>query len=417
MKIRNLIIIFFAFAFISANAQENTDWQIKGQLQLRSEADGRDFSNKTYMQTFTSMRSRLAVEKWVSNKTGFFLQIQDSRVFGFEPTTLSGMKNIDLHQGYVVLNKLFEIPVNIQAGRFEIAYGTERFIGSVGWNYVGRSFDGIRFSFISGFNADFFALSTFNTVSYKSGATPGNYPYPATPDASSSIYGFWTSNKINEQNSLDVFGYYDVNRIKTVDDNPYKSVFTLGVSHFGNFGSLSTVVEAAYQLGKLFGRDVSAYLVTAKGTYSTGKAKLSAGIDILSGTKQGEKTKYNSFSNDYGSNHGIYGYMDYFGVMPVSTGNLGLNDYYLTLTLLPFKDWNIGINAHHFTTNQFYNDLNALGQEVDLTVKYDFIKGTALTFGTSVFLPGDLMKEIFKTPAGPREDASLWSYIMITANI
>lgn len=417
MKIRNIIIALLIIVSLPAFTQENTDWQIKGQLQLRSEADGRDFSNKTYMQTYTSMRSRLAVEKWVSNKTGFFLQIQDSRVFGFEPTTLSGMRNVDLHQGYVVLNKLFEIPVNIQAGRFEVAYGTERFIGSVGWNYVGRSFDGVRFSFISGFNADFFALSTYNPVSYKSAATPGNYPYPSIPDASSSIYGFWTSNKLNEQNNLDIFGYYDVNRIKTVDENPDKSVITLGLSHFGKFGSFSTVIEAAYQLGRLFGKDVSAYLVTAMGSYSTEKIKVGGGFDILSGTKQGEKSKYNSFSNDYGTNHKFYGFMDYFGVMPVSTGSLGLNDYYLMLTLLPFKDWNIGINAHHFTTNQSYNDLNALGQEVDLTVKYDFIKGTALTFGTSVFLPGDLMKEIFKTPAGPREDASLWSYIMISANI
>jgi hypothetical protein len=60
---------------------------------------------------------------------------------------------------------------------------------------------------------------------------------------------------------------------------------------------------------------------------------------------------------------------------------------------------------------------NIFGQEVDLTVKYSFIKGTTLVWGGSVFFPGNLMKDIFTTDAGIREDIAYWTYLMITANL
>ena len=56
---------------------------------------------------------------------------------------------------------------------------------------------------------------------------------------------------------------------------------------------------------------------------------------------------------------------------------------------------------------------NNFGQEVDLTVKYAFIKGTTLVWGGSVFFLGNLMKDLFH----PREDVAYWTYLMITANL
>ena len=64
-------------------------WKLKGQIQLRSEVDGRDFSNDTHPLTFASLRTRLGVEKTFDEKVQLFVQFQDSRVFGEEPNTLS----------------------------------------------------------------------------------------------------------------------------------------------------------------------------------------------------------------------------------------------------------------------------------------------------------------------------------------
>lgn len=116
--------IFLLIAFIifihNSFAQELNSWKLNGQIQLRSEIDGRDFSNDTHPLTFASIRTRLGVEKTFDEKVQLFVQFQDSRVFGEEPNTLAAIDNIDLHQGYVKLMKPFGLPVNVQAGRFVV---------------------------------------------------------------------------------------------------------------------------------------------------------------------------------------------------------------------------------------------------------------------------------------------------------
>ncbi len=202
------------------------------------------------------------------------------------------------------------------------------------------------------------------------------------------------------------------------------SLFTLGTSFSGKIGELSTILEGAYQFGKNSGKDISAYLLSANGNYSTGITKLGFGVDLLSGTDPTKTTDINTYNPAYGTNHKFYGFMDYFINVPLNTGNLGLNDFYISGSIAP-KDskFIVGIVLHHFMVNKSADILvgssltptgeNIFGQEVDLTIKYNFIKGTTITWGGSLFLPGNLMKFNF----GNRDDTSFWSYFMITANL
>ena len=427
---RKMLILFFVLLTISLSAQD--DWKFSGQIQLRSELDGRDFSNKTHALTFSSLRSRFAVEKNVLNKLNFFVQLQDSRVFGEEGNTLASIKNVDLHQAYVILKEPFDWNMEIQAGRFEVAYGTERFFGAVGWHYVARAWDGVRFKFPC-IGLDAFALTHTETNSYIANAVPSAYPYPEKATPAYSVYGLWEQANINSQNKLDVFGYYQLNRM-TVNNEYASKVFTLGASHFGNYGSFSSIAEAAYQFGKMSAADVSAYLVSLQGNYTAGAHKFGAGIDLLSGTDE-TSDKYNTFNPAFGTNHKFYGFMDYFINIPGNTFQAGLNDFYLMYNYQPADcDWETGINFHQFMTNKEFKyqrtviiggdgiqttdeSSSSFGQEIDLTVKYKFIKGTAISWGGSVFLPGDIMKAAFSLPEFQREDLGFWSYLMITAAI
>jgi len=428
MKKIIILLSFCSFISLPVLAQQDlgNGWKILGMVQLRSELDGRDFSNTTHPLTFTSSRIWLGVEKTFKKKLTLFVQVQDSRVFGSESGTLSNSKNLDLHQGYVKLNKLFKWNWSIQAGRFEVSYGTQRFFGAVGWHFVGRSFDGIRFVLApKGFNLQLFGLTVDESVSYISNPNPELYPFPQEATPSRSIYGFWKKTKINDQSKLDVFGYWEIDREKVNEDNCKLSMPTLGVSYWGTFGKISLIGEAAYQFGSFEGRDISAYLLSAIAFYKTGNAKLGLGIDLLSGTNPDDRsTKMNSFQATYGTNHKFYGFMDYFINIPINTMNLGLNDFYITSFYKP-KDskWGFGAKVHHFMSNQSDNitvgdntsptDENVFGQEIDLTVKYAFIKGTTLVWGGSVFFPGNLMKFMFQ----PREDVAYWTYLMITTNL
>jgi hypothetical protein len=432
MKSLFRVIIFLLLLSTTSFAQQDlgNGWSINGQVRLRTELDGRDFSNSTHPLTFASSRIRLGVQKSFENKLTLFIQIQDSRVFGSESGTLSNSKNLDLHQGFVKLNNLFNWDWTIQAGRFEVNYGTERFFGPVGWHYIGRSFDGIRFVYApKGFNLQLFGLTVKESVGYIGNANPGIYPYPQEATPSRSIYGFWKKTKINNNNKLDVFGYWEIDREKVNEDTCKLSMPTLGASYWGTFGKISLIGEAAYQFGSMEGRDISAYLVSAIAFYKAGNAKLGLGIDLLSGTNPDDAlTKMNSFQATYGTNHKFYGFMDYFINIPGNTMGLGLNDFYLMSFYKPKESkWGFSAIVHHFMSNQSANitvgentsptEENIFGQEVDLTVKYSFIKGTTLVWGGSVFFPGNLMKYMYTTDAGIREDVAYWTYLMITANL
>lgn len=427
---KKLIPIILTIFILSVNnfAQELDGWKLNGQIQLRTEVDGRDFSNDTHPLTFASLRTRLGVEKTFEEKVQLFVQFQDSRVFGEEPNTLTPIDNIDLHQGYVKLMKPFDWDVNVQAGRFEVAYGTERFFGAVGWHYVGRSFDGVRFTLLpEQWKLDLFALTIKESNSYIANATPGNYPYPQVPTPATSIYGFWKNTELNQTSKFDLFGFFEIDREDAAEkpDTNKLELFTAGGTYWGNYGDLSTIFEGAYQFGSKSGNDLSAYLLSLQLFYKTGITKLGLGGDILSGTDPESTTSdINVFHASYGTNHKFYGYMDYFINIPNNTYQLGLNDIYASANFSPDgSKFNFDAALHLFMSNQSINiitpenpdgsDENIFGQELDLTIKYAFTKNTNLVWGGSLFFPGQL----FKTVYDPREDTAYWTYLMITASL
>ena len=416
-KLPASLLILFLMKFTYAQ-NEKTVWDFDGQIQLRSELDGRDFSNKTYPLVFTSLRTRLGLKANISDKITFYAQMQDSRIFGEEPSPTTSIKNLDLYQGYVKLIDPFDLPISIQAGRFVMTYGTERFFGSGSWNYTGRSYDGVIFNFGRSIKTNLFAVTIHNGVPYITTASPSNYSYPGVSDTSLNLYGVWSTAKIDERNLLDLFAYYEINRKKSNGQNNDLSEASFGFNHNGTYGRFSSLTEAAYQTGEKAGIDVSAYLISIQWFYKISRIKLGLGADIISGTDPLSTSKFRTFVIDYTNGHKFYGYMDYFFKTQSRVDYLGLNDYYVTTYYTPEgSDFNFGINIHTLGTDKrSVAGGSDLGREVDATIGYNFVKGTTITWGGSVFLPGELMKYYFKTGADERKDIGYWSYLMITAN-
>jgi hypothetical protein len=412
-----LFIVLILISSISFPQQElGGEWKLNGQIQLRTELDGRDFSNSTHPLSFASMRTRLGVEKSFKDLVSLFVQFQDSRVFGEEPNTLTAIDNIDLHQGFLKLNKLFDWDWQIQAGRFEVAYGTERFFGAVGWHYVGRSFDGVRFTILpESWKLDLFGLTLYESTEYIGNATPLIYPNLSELSRRYSVYGFYKNFYLDDRNNFDLLGYYEANHQRTAGGAKISDMFTIAASHYGKYGMFKTTFEGAYQFGRYIeSRNISAYLISLNLNYQTRLVDLGIGADILSGDTPNSLDKKNSFEATFGTNHKFYGYMDYFINIPRNTNFIGLHDFYLTGNFSPENSkWNFDAKLHHFMSNKSSAaDENVFGQELDLTVKYQLIKGTALSWGGSLFFPGELMKSYFGN-----EDVAYWTYLMITANI
>lgn len=414
------VIIILALASLTKAQNENNDWKIFGQVQLRGEVDARDFSNKTNPFSFTSLRTRLGAKKTFVNQVDFFVEFQDSRVLGQEKSTSASISNVDLYQGFIKLRKIFDLPLDIQAGRFGMMYGTERFFGMSNWSYTGRAFDGIRFTIDpEDFALDLFAITHTQTLSYVGNATPALYPPTASRDHF--IYGLRKNVKLDESNSLDILGYYEFDKefSKTIDDTVYLKRLTAASTYMGKFAEFALTAEAAYQLGKKNGKDISAFMVSIYGNYDFNPLNIGLGADIYSGTKPTELKKDKSFETNYGTGHKFFGYMDYFVNIPANTKGLGINDFYLTSNLkFGESKFSAQLNAHQFMSNQKSSaGESSFGQEVDFILKYDFIKGTAVSWGSSIFLPGELMKTFWKTPSMERNDPAFWTYLMVTANI
>ena len=101
------------------------NWTFNGQIRHRFEMDNKDFNSETKLNNFNLLRSRLGVTYQNNKNLSAFFQVQDSRAFGEEFSTLSdgSANNLDLHQGYFSIKNVFELPLDIKVGRFEAAYG------------------------------------------------------------------------------------------------------------------------------------------------------------------------------------------------------------------------------------------------------------------------------------------------------
>jgi hypothetical protein len=376
--------------------------------------DGRDFSNDTYAPVYSLLRTRLGVEKSFGNAR-VFVEGQDSRTLGEEPTLKTAIDNIDLHQGYLEVEGALLDELTFRVGRFESAYGTQRFFGRSNWGNVGRSFDGLKLSFDFGARVDVFSYILRNQTS--SGNNP-NSAYPAQPSDDARLFGAWFHNSPQDAYWYDAFVYYESDNAKTNGADPDLRRATLGATWFERFDELSLVVEGAAQIGSVAGRDLTAYVVALKVSYAIDATTLAIGGERNSGTDPAELEEYNTYSNNLGTGNGLHGRMDYFSSkLAEQTRGLGLQDYNFTVKTKITPKMGAKIEARYLDADQA-SALGAshFGEEIDLTVKYGFSDAVTFGGGFGVFLPGDLMKE-FYAASEPRDDAGFWGFVGVEAAI
>lgn len=397
--ILGLIIILTPFIYA-----QNDEWKFSGEAQIRSQLDGKSFFEKKFVSQ-PEMRIRAGVKRTFLDKVTFFLQVQDSRQFGEESSTVSNSKNLDLNQGYVILSELFDLPVDIQVGRFQIIYGTERFFSSNNWSNIGRVFDAIRFSLNSGIKADLFMIRH--------------------NQRQNDIYGLYLQKNFSQVHTVELLSFYDftlpvLNSSISAPVNELKQL-TTAITYFGHFNKFGIIAEAAYQLGDDNGKKIDAYLLAFQASHNYNPFTFTIGADFLSGNDSNSgSNKRNYFIHSYGSNHKYYGFMDYFNNGTANTGGSGLHDFYFNLDWkLHQSKWNASLAFHNFTTNKpGVGGEKVLGQEIDLTIDYSFLKGTKISAGASAFFTGKLTELRNKSTANPDvKKVTLWSFIMLRTSL
>lgn len=401
---KKLVFVLMS-VLIMANTLSAQDYDISAQIRARSIMDDKDFNKNTDQFTFSEFRTRLGVEIKAPKGISGTIQLQDSRVYGTEPTTLSDTKNIDLHQAYLKMDDVFGLPFDVKLGRMEVKFANERLIGAVGWSNVGRSFDGSIITFNGPFlNIHFMGFQIQESML-------------AGDSLDNTFGGIWAELKTFKNYKTDIF-LLNENIAKT-DESRYTSGFYVK----GNLGNLQHELEFAYQFGDIIQNgvklDVAAFMAAFNVSYtfdSDIKPVVSAGVDYLSGDDESSDNKYQVFNTLYATNHKFYGHMDYFVNIPQNTYGLGLMDIHCEVSITPWKPVKIGINGHVFNSavEVKFGDgssTSEFGTEFELFGSLKYSENLDFQGGLSVFAPGDLFKRF------RGEDTSLWGYMMAIVNL
>lgn len=382
-----------------------------GQIRVRSEVDGRDFDSDSDINTYTVIRTRFGAEIQPLQDVNVFIQIQDSRAFGQEPGTLANTSNLDVHQAFFQISNLWDRSIQLKVGRQELVYGTERLLGAVGFSNVGRSLDGIKWTFGSMNKLDLFGMIINESSTPVAGpATPATVS--GRDDADNRFFGAYYRYRSNPKYTLDVFGLYESNLNETVPGENDLNRITLGTYNKGSFSAnFDFETELAVQFGKRRGQDVLAFMLTGSAGYTfqtAGKPSLRVGYDYLSGM-DADDDDYQVFHTLFATNHKFYGFMDYFISIPVNTNGQGLQDFMIKAKTPFATKWNLNAHFHNFRAAK--GDERNFGNEVDLILNYQYNSVASFVFGLAFFFPGDLMKQAFAN-----DDVGIWSYTTLLVN-
>ncbi len=410
-------VILLTLIMLGGTAYSETELNISGQVRLRQELSSKDFDATVKMLEFRDLRTRLGVEAIIDGNTHAFVQLQDSRRIGGDDQfderqsgTLNDGKNVDMHQAYIQVDRLFADNVGAKFGRFELNLGSQRVFGAVGWHNVGRSWEGCQF---------WYDVEAVKLTGLRLKAREDNY---IGGNTDLDIYGLYTTvKKLN----FDLFAVYEFDATEVIlptDPATQASMlkrFNVGTYYHRVSGPFDFDLNFVYQFGTQInaGRTLEEDIAALMFTFETGytfsgnkKFRLAAGVDYSSGDDDLTDNKYKAYNNLYYTGHKYRGYMDYF----LGSGDTGLMDAIFRIKFDPAPKWTVKCDFHYFKTAQDYTvdtvSTSDVGMEFDLTVKTGVVDGLGITCGGSVFLA----EETWAGVVDP--DPAYWLYSMLTAN-
>ena len=421
MRRLGIMLLSALVGVIGRPVSADTEVKVHGQVRARTQLDKKSFDSSAVTVNFCELRTRVGVEATVDGNAHAFIQLQDSRISGemdqfgqASSGSLNDGKNVDLHQAYMRLDRVFMDGVGAKIGRFEFVQGNERIFGAVGWSNVGRAWDGGMLWYrqpewqVTGFWLKKLELMDANE------------------NRDFDIFGVYVTTNKFENNRIDLFGFYEYNAdtVPVVAGDNLLNRGNIGFYYKGIFDAVDVEACGAVQLGTIpkdplaadtTELDISAFMLAAEAGYTfpgPAKARLAAGIDYSSGDNNPDDNKYKTYENAYYTGHKFRGYMDYF----VTSDSAGLVDLMLRGRVDPLKGWTLKGDFHFFQTAQDYaspidgSATKDVGIEIDLALSTVAVTGVTLDAGVSAFFPQDAFAGFTNT------DPGVWGWGMATIN-
>ncbi|MHC5006659.1 MAG: alginate export family protein [Planctomycetota bacterium] len=310
---------------------------------------------------------------------------------------------LDLEAAFVDLKLSFDEDVSLvfRPGRQPLAFGKQRLVSPLGWSNTLRRWDGVsgilewgRWD-LTGFWAQFVPVK--------------KYEFNES-DSDVQLFGVYATGPLAETGiGMDLYFLgYDNDNVVTINSTAgTQERYTVGGRLFGKIAdtALDYDFEGAYQFGEVGSGDVDAFMIGSQLGYRAADLwsvpRFFVGFDYGSGDRSpgGDVETFNQL---FPLGHAYLGYIDAIGRQNIIDFNLGL-------TCSPFPKATLGLTGHFFwradTSDALYNAGGApvragslgssseVGQEIDLTLKYNFDRHLVGLLGYSHFFAGDFIEE------------------------
>jgi hypothetical protein len=317
----------------------------------------------------------------------------------------------------------------VRGGRQELLYGAERLISPLDWANTRRTFDGAK-GYWKGkdWNVDAFwtrPVLPGQHILNSTGPTTGDITHTFDhPDSGQQFFGAYATYKAIKDH---VFDAYYLGYLEDKAPNPENAVFktnfftnTIGTHLLGKQDNWLYEVEGAYQFGTFGTRTQSAGFIVVGGGYQVSELKWKPTLwtyyDWASGDRDPTSGTHGTFNQLFPLSHKYFGFMDL-------VARQNIRDLNFQLTATPTKKIRLLAWYHIFQLDQAKDSLyNAqglairtdatgksgrnVGQELDLTVQYQFSPRTDVLFGYSHFFAGSFVNNT--NPPGVNGNADFY---------
>ncbi len=389
----------------AASAQSNME--VTGKARVRAEMMSEGEGGQTdFISTGVDVNM-----KWTPDpKVTFFFQPKFVKTFGVagtNPTTcLVGTNSgglcdpaMNVHQAYTTFAHSDKI--SYMFGRYEMKYGDELVIGPVGWNMIGRSFDGLKAHWTVN---DMWWLDLFYNKVTETGTTVAQ---------DHNFNGLYIGGKPMAGMETDLYYLMRDNRQGATDPKTEERN-TMGLRVKGAAGAVDYRAEYSTQSGKMAGTSIE----------KADQMDLEVGfkMDQVYGMRLSAEYFNANYGYDqlYPTGHKWLGYADLFGRRNINGFHVGIsnkwNDHMETaLDYHMFSRVDDAQPIYTVTGGAYATVVSTdknIGSEIDLTVKCTAMKALTWMAGYSMFSAGQYWKDL----RGTTNDKVNWAYVMATTN-
>ncbi|MCX7826287.1 MAG: alginate export family protein [Verrucomicrobiae bacterium] len=354
---------------------------------------------------------------------------------------------MDLHQAYIALGDARQFPLLFKAGRQELLYGDQRFVGVSDWGNLRRAFDAAKLRFE---NEDFWVDAFMGRV-----VMPDDERFNVDNDHDwfSGLYASSQKPLLWQETQLFFLsrnvGARSADVVTTTGKGAgARDVYTIGTrwkSLPGKLGGWDYGVEVAGQLGSVsltnpgedqtaMRHDLKAFGVFVSGGYTWtnvwSSPRLSAGFDYGTGDEDASDKDTQTFQNLFGTLHGVYGQMDLFGARNMQIPRVSFSfkpAKGLTIAVDYLMFWMADTHDYLYPESAGGRDENGygihpkydsfVGSELDVVVTYALKTFGDVQAGYGRYFVGDYIKQSVGSVAGNggAVDAN-WFYVQARFN-